>query len=222
MTSWPRARGEALWIARAKTSLPVPGLPLIITGTRARAALAAMASALRKLGLDPMISSNASGARNFSVSGRSSPCGPPGEMMRSSALSSRSGAIGFWTKSLAPARIALTAISTPLRIVMTISGSAGRQRRRSATKSARSAPGTPWSTRTASSARPSCVPSLASAVSVSPAMMLRQPPRETSADRKRCCAGSLSTIITIRVSRALAIVPILPPLCRAFSRLVPH
>jgi len=47
---------------------------------------------------------------------------------------------------------------------------------------------------------------LASAVSVSAAMMLRQPPRDTSAARKRCCAGSLSTIITVRVSRVVAIV----------------
>lgn len=65
MTSGPRARGEAPWIARANTSLPVPVRPLIITGTRARAALAAMASALRKLGAEPMISSKASGARSF-------------------------------------------------------------------------------------------------------------------------------------------------------------
>src|SRR3546814_2745597 len=42
MTSAPRARGEAPWTARAKTSLPVPGLPLIIPGTRARAASAAI------------------------------------------------------------------------------------------------------------------------------------------------------------------------------------
>lgn len=208
-----RARGLALWMARAKTSLPVPGFPLIITGTRARAAFAAIASAVRKLGDEPMISSKARGARSFSVSGRSSPCGPPVPTAVSSAPSRRSGAIGFCTKSLAPARIAATASSTPLRRVMTISGSPGRQRRSSATNSGIAIPGAPWSTMTASSVMPSCVPSFASAVSVSGTTTVRHPPRDASADRNRCCAGSLSTIISVRVSRLFAIIPI-PPLLR--------
>src|SRR3546814_4797038 len=58
---------------------------------------------------------------------------------------------------------------------------------------------------------PSCVPSRASAVSVSPAITLRQPPRDINADRKRCCAVSLSTIMTVRVSCVFAIFSVPPP-----------
>src|SRR3546814_17008396 len=42
-------------------------------------------------------------------------------------------------------------------------------------------------------------------------LTLRQPPRYINADRKRCCAVSLSTIMTVRVSCVFAIFSVPPP-----------
>jgi hypothetical protein len=66
-------RGEAVWIAWAITSLPVPLSPSIRTETRARAALAAIARAERNSGAGADDLVEASGLVIFSDSGRSSP-----------------------------------------------------------------------------------------------------------------------------------------------------
>ena len=102
-------RGEAAWIAWATISLPEPLSPSISTETRARAALAAIASAVRNWGAEPTISSKPSALAIFSESGRSSPAFLRRSVALLRAESSRSGASGLTMKSLAPARIASTA-----------------------------------------------------------------------------------------------------------------
>ena len=56
--------------------------PAWLYGEGARAALAAIARAVRKPGVAPTISSNASGGEYVSHNGRSSPCGPSGAVAR--------------------------------------------------------------------------------------------------------------------------------------------
>jgi hypothetical protein len=203
-----------LWTASATTSLPTPLSPSINSGTRARAALAAMASADRNCGAAPTISSNASGIDSFSVSGRNSPAlfSP---IAASSAASRRSAAIGLTRKSLAPARIASTACATEPSAVRIRIGSAGRLARNSAISAAESQSPAQLSSTTASSAMPSGVPSIATAISGSPANTVRHPRRAAMAATRRRCAGSSS--MSMRRRWPLRIIAFFCPQCPGFE-----
>ena len=90
-SSGPLARRLAAWIARASVSLPVPGSPMIRTGRRLRADLAATASAARNSGAAPISCSSASVGASFSDTGASSPAARRRSALAASASSSRSG-----------------------------------------------------------------------------------------------------------------------------------
>ena len=122
VSSGPRARRLAAWIARAIVSLPVPGSPTIRIGRRLRAALAAIASEDRNSGEAPTICSSSSSGASFSDTGASSPEPRRRSALAASASSSRSGATGRTRKSVAPARIASTATDTVSPWLRTITG----------------------------------------------------------------------------------------------------
>ena len=125
VTSGPRARRLAMWMARAKVSLPLPGSPTIRIGRRLRAALAATASAVRKSGAAPTSCSSDSSGAIFSDMGASSPCARRRSAWAASASSMRSGATGLARKSLAPARIASTASAIEPPSASTMIGRSG-------------------------------------------------------------------------------------------------
>ena len=169
-----------------------PVSPSISTETRARAALAATASAARKPGAEPTISSKPSGLPIFSDSGRSSPDLRRRSVAASRAASSRSGASGLTRKSLAPARIASTATATLVWAVRTRRGSSGFSSRSWRISPVPSSPGSQWSSRMASNFGSCGSVSIFCAASRSDAPRTHQPARAPMAVIRRRCAGSSS------------------------------
>ena len=112
MTSGPRARRLAAWIARATVSLPVPGSPMIRIGRRLRAALAATASAARNSGAAPTSCSSESAGASFSETGRQLASGAAAVGIGGERFEQALGRDRLARKSVAPARIASTATAT--------------------------------------------------------------------------------------------------------------
>ncbi len=179
-------------MARATVSLPVPGSPMIRIGRRLRAALAATAKAARYAGDEPTSWSSESSGASFSETGTSSPAGLRRSALAASASTSRSGATGLVRKSVAPARIALTASATESPLAATMTGSPARLERRAAMLA-----GPDCSSQLASSAawtsRPCGPCSRPTAVSMQSAPTVIQPARAATADTSRRSAGSAST-----------------------------
>ncbi len=151
-TKAPSRRAESAWIARAKSSLPVPLSP----SSRTVASVAATRSVSARTARIAADSPTIGGSVRDCASAKSRDCRERARrsIARATRRRSRSGSTGLVMKSSAPCFMASTAVSMEPNAVMTITGSVGSSAIAASRTAMPSAPGSRRSVRTRSARSP--------------------------------------------------------------------